>query len=189
MSWLRDVDRWLCAEVIPHQAAFLSLAGRLTGDPEIAKDIIHDVYAELLVGEGWRAALNPRAFVMRIVYCRSLNWMKRQAVVPLQLIPNFETLMIAHDGPDAFAALSDREELETVMAVLRRLPKQCRQVVTMRRIEEMAPRAIAETLGLSVSTVEKHLSKGLTFLAESLRDRKVARRGDRHLTPAKIEGE
>lgn len=189
MSWLRDVDRWICSEVMPHQAAYLSLAGRLTGDQEIAKDILHDVYAEILAGEGWRAAVNPRAFVMRIVYCRSINWLKKQKVVPLQPLPTFETLLMADQEPDAFAALSDREELETVMAVIRRLPSQCRQVVTMRRIDELPPRVIAVRMGISVWTVEKHLAKGLTFLAENLRDRKVARRGNRQVAPPRSEAE
>lgn len=190
MSWLRDVDRWICAEVMPHQAAFVSLAVRLTGDQEIAKDVLHDVYAELLAGEGWRAAITPRAFVMRIVYCRSIDWVNRQKVVPILMLPNFEALMVADRGPDAFAALSDKEELETVMAVIRRLPRQCRQVVIMRRLDEMSPRRIAEKMGISVWTVEKHLAKGLTFLAENLRDRKVARRGDRQVKiPSKSEAE
>ena len=182
MSWIRDVDRWICTDVMPHQAAFLSLAIRLTGDPDVARDVLHDVYAELLSGEGWRNAVNPRAFVMRIVYCRSVNWVNKQKVVPIQSVPTFESVMVADDGPDAFAQLSDREELETVMAVIRRLPRQCRQVVTMRRIEELSPRTIAEQLGISVRTVEIHLGKGLTFLADNLRDRKVARRGDRQVS-------
>ena len=189
MAWLREVDRWVCAEVMPHQAAFLSLAVRLTGDPEIAKDILHDVYAELLSGEGWRSAVHPRAFVMRIVYCRSVNWVNKQKVVPLQAMPNFESLIMAADTPDAFEALSGKEELETVLAVIRQLPRQCRQVLTMRRIEEKPPSEIASQLGISVSTVEKHLSRGLNFLAESLRDRKVARRGDRRVIPARVEAE
>jgi RNA polymerase sigma factor (sigma-70 family) len=175
---------------MPHQAALLSLAVRLTNDAEVAKDILHDVYAELLTGEGWRVAINPRAFVMRIVYCRSVDWVNRQKIVPIQNLPKFDALMVADKGPDAFVVLSDKEELETVMAVIRRLPKQCRRVLTMRRIEEMSPKIIAARLGISIWTVEKHLAKGLTFLAENLRDRKVARRGDRQVKlPAKFEAE
>jgi RNA polymerase sigma-70 factor (ECF subfamily) len=174
---------------MPHQAAFMSLAGRLTGDQEIAKDILHDVYAEILTGEGWRAAINPRAFVMRIVYCRSINWLKKRTVVPLSPLPSFETLLMADQEPDAFMALSDKEELEAVMAIIRRLPRQCRQVVTMRRIEELPPRVIATRMGITVRTVEKHLAKGLTFLAENLRDRKVARRGNRQVALPKSEAE
>jgi len=189
MSWLREIDRWICSEVMPHQAALLSLAVRLTGDAEAGRDILHDVYAEILAGEGWRSAINPRAFVMRIVYCRAINWVNKQKVVPLLPLPPLDALMVAATEPDAFAALSDKEELEIVLAVIRRLPHQCRQVVTMRRIEELSPKAIAERLGCSLSAVEKQLAKGLTFLAENLRDRHVARRGDRQVAPAKVQAE
>lgn len=189
MSWLRDVDRWLCAEVLPHQYAFVALATRLTGDAEIAKDVVHDVYAEVLDGEEWRQALSPKAFVMRIVYCRSLDWVRKQRIVPLQPMPSFESLLFADTEPNAFSALSDKEELAAVLEMMRDLPKQCSQVVMMRRIEEVPPREIAKRLGLSLSTVEKHLARGLTLLAEKLGQQKVSRRGDRQVMPAKSEGE
>lgn len=176
MSWLRDVDRWLCDEVIPHQYAYQALARRLTDNPEVARDIVQDVYAEVLSGEGWRDAVNPRAYILRIVYCRAVNWVNRQKVVPMQHLPAFETLSFAGDEPDAFSLLADRQELAAVLDALSRLPRQCRQVVTMRRIEEVPPREIAQRLGLSLSTVEKHLARGLVLLAEKLADRKPVRR-------------
>ncbi|MEO7169252.1 MAG: sigma factor-like helix-turn-helix DNA-binding protein, partial [Sphingomonas sp.] len=38
------------------------------------------------------------------------------------------------------------------------------------KFEELPPRAIAERLGLSLSTVEKHLSRGILLLSRALRD-------------------
>lgn len=176
MSWLRDVDRWLCDEVVPYQYAYHALARRLTGNVEVARDIVQDVYAEVLAGEGWRDAINSKAYVLRIVYCRAVNWVNRQKVVPMQQLPAFETMVFADHEPDAFDTLADRQELAAVLDALSQLPRQCRQVVTMRRIDEMPPREIARRLGISLSTVEKHLAKGLVLLAEKLADRKPLRR-------------
>ncbi len=171
MSWLRDVDRWVCAEVLPNQHAFQALARRMTGNAEVARDIVQDVYAEVLGGEGWRKAIDPKAFVMRIVYCRSVDWINRQKIVPIQAMPEYEGTAFADNGPDAFESLSGREELAAVLEILDALPTRCRQVVTMRRIEDLPPKEIARRLDITLTTVERHLARGLTMLAERLAER------------------
>jgi RNA polymerase sigma factor (sigma-70 family) len=177
MSWLRSVDRWMLHQVLPHQHAYHALARRLTDNAEVARDIVQDVYAELLAGDGWRKARDPKAFVMRIVYCRSVDWVNRQSVVPIHPLPTYEGLAYADFGPDAFERMSGREELRTVLEILDELPKRCREVVTMRRIEELPPKEIARRLGINLTTVERHLARGVTMLADRLAVRGSLRRG------------
>jgi len=176
MNWLRDVDKWLCDEVLPHQGAYVALARRLTGISDTARDLVQDVYAEILAGEGWRSARNPKAFVMRIVYCRAVNWVNRQKVVPMRNMPSLELLLEYEDSPDAFEVLSGREELTAVMEALGELPQRCREVVTMRRIDELSPPEIAKRLGITVTTVDRHLGRGVALLIEKLGDRMSRRR-------------
>jgi RNA polymerase sigma-70 factor (ECF subfamily) len=54
------------------------------------------------------------------------------------------------------------------MSAISQLPPQCRKVVIMRRIDELRPRDIAQKLGISLSTVEKHLARGMVLLADYL---------------------
>jgi RNA polymerase sigma factor (sigma-70 family) len=175
MSWLRPVDRWLCDEVLPHQHAYLGLARRLTRNAEAANDIVQDVYAEVLQGDTWKTARDPKAFVLRIVYCRAVNWVNRQKIVPLHPLPEYEGLSYADFGADAFDKLSGREELEAVLAILADMPTRCRQVITMRRIEELPPREIARRLGIDLVTVRRHMARGVAMLAERLGQRGSAR--------------
>jgi len=175
MSWLRDVDRWLCDEVLPHKHAYLALARRLTRNAEAASDIVQDVYAEVLQGDTWKTARDPKAFVLRIVYCRSVNWVNRQKIVPLHPLPEYEGLLYADFGPDAFDKLSGREELEAVLEILADMPTRCRQVITMRRIEELPPREIARRLGIDLVTVRRPMARGVAILAERLGQRGTVR--------------
>ena len=171
MSWFRDVDRWLSDEVLPYQHAYVALARRLTGNSEIAKDIVHDVYAEILAGESWRTANDPKAWVLRIVYCRAVNWSKRQKIVPIHQLPEYESINFSDFGPDAFARLSGREELELVMDILNELPSRCRQVITLRRIEELPPQEISRRLGIDLATIRGHLARGMSILTRRLAER------------------
>jgi len=175
MSWLRPVDRWLCEEVLPHKHAYLALARRLTRNAEVASDIVQDVYAEVLQGDNWKTARDPKAFVLRIVYCRAVNWVNRQKIVPIHQLPEYEGLSFADFSPDAFDSLSGREELGAVMEILEEMPTRCRQVITMRRIEELPPREIARRLGIDGVTVRRHMARGLALLTKGLAARGAVR--------------
>ena len=46
------------------------------------------------------------------------------------------------------------------------LPDRCREVLTLRKIQGLPQREVAERLGLSESTVEKHVSAGIRRCAD-----------------------
>lgn len=53
------------------------------------------------------------------------------------------------------------EKLRALMQVVNSLPPKCRQVFVLRMIDGLSQREIGERLGITVSTVEKHLARGL----------------------------
>ena len=167
-SWIRDVERWFGANISPYERDFLGIARRLTGDLDSARDVVHDAYAKVLAGETWSTLTHPRAYVMRVVYNLGLNRLRDAKVVPIQQYARVETVSYADMGPDAFETLSSRQEVERLMDAIANLPPQCRKVVTMRKIDELRPREIAQRLNISLSAVEKHLARGLVLLANHL---------------------
>ncbi len=167
-AWIRDVERWFGANLSPYERDFLGLARRLTGDIDSARDLVHDAYARILSGDTWTTLTHPRAYVMRAVYNLGLNKLRSARVVPMQQYAKTETISYADLSPDQFETLSSRQEIDLLMNAIAQLPPQCRRVVTMRKIEEMRPRDIAAKLGISLSTVEKHLARGLVLLTEYL---------------------
>jgi RNA polymerase sigma-70 factor (ECF subfamily) len=52
-----------------------------------------------------------------------------------------------------------------VLEHLDKLPARQRRVVTLRRVEGLSMRGVADELGLSVSAVEKLLASSMRFLA------------------------
>ncbi|MDC7684239.1 RNA polymerase sigma factor [Asticcacaulis sp. BYS171W] len=165
---MRDIDRWFCAEISPYESQYTALAMRLTGTIDNARDLVHDAYAQVLSQEKWRQIDNPRAYVMRTIYNLGLNSIRRARVVSMQQLADADAITQVDISPDAFDTFSDREELGRVLAAVEQLPPQCRKVVVMRRIEDLPPREVARRLNLSLSTVEKHLARGLVLLADLL---------------------
>lgn len=168
MTHLRPIDRWFIAEVLPHEQALLSTARRLSGDADSARDLVQDAFARLFSLENWAAITSPRAYVMRMMRNQVVEQARRAQVVRFEQLTAIDTFDVADDAPDAFRVTSAREEFRRVEDAMRTLPERCRDVLTLRRFEERSPREIARLLGLSLSTLEKRLARGLHLLAVAL---------------------
>ena len=78
--------------------------------------------------------------------------------------------------PDAFNVLVDeispeqqmsaRQELKRLAEAFDRLPERCREVVWLRRVQEMSQKEVAAQLGITEKTVEKQIAKGARVIAD-----------------------
>ena len=176
MTWLRDVDRWFIDEVLPHRAAYRRQAARLVVSAE-AEDLVQEAYARAIAASRHREILNPRSFVLTIIRNLAHERHRRATVVRFEHLADLEAMEIADSAPDQFAILSGNIELARLIDLMDRLPPQARAVVKMRRIEGLLPRDIAARMNLSVSTVEKHLAKGLAILAHAMQEAPIEEDG------------
>lgn len=167
-SWVRDVDRWFRDHVSPHEGLFLRVARRMTGNLETARDLVQDAYAAVLTGERWRSVENPRAFVRKAITNLALDGLRRQKVVPMEQFADTEMSALADVSPDACQSLSDRESLRLVLAAIEKLPRQCRQIFILRRIDDLPPAEIASRLGIGIGTVKSQLARGMVELHKYL---------------------
>ena len=177
LRWLREVDRWFIDSVLPHGASFRAYARRLIGDASEAEDLVQEAYAQVLSGADWRRIVSPDRFILRTIRNLACDRVRRANVVHFKDVAALEAAPDPLPGPAE--QVQDRDELQRVLAAVQRLPPQCRKVVLMRRAEGLSPREIAEKLRISVSTVEKHLAKGLRLLTHILADEELGFGGAR----------
>jgi RNA polymerase sigma factor (sigma-70 family) len=182
-TWLKEADVWFSQHLFPYESALLAVARRMTGNRETARDMVQETYADMLAGERWRTVQNPRAYAMRALRNYALTFLQRARVVPIELIANMETLPHVDDAPNAHDLLSAKEKRDLLLKAIEALPPKCRQVVKLRRLREMPQKEIAKHLGISESSVEKHLARGMQLIAESLQAFEL-RAGDATEVPA-----
>ena len=168
MAWLRDIDRWFATRVLPYAGNYRAYARKLIGDEAEAEDLVQEAYAKVLGVADWRRLEAPDRFVMTIIRNLAFERFRRAKVVGIRQIGVLEMDRLVDPAPDAYAVTSARQELDLVLAALDRLPEQCRKVLTLRKMYGLSPGQIAVRLNLSVSTVEKHLAKGLRLLTKAL---------------------
>lgn len=168
MAWLRDIDHWFANRVLPFAGNYRAYARKLIGDEAEAEDLVQEAYAKVLGVPDWRRLEAPERFVMTIIRNLAFERFRRAKVVGIRQIGVLEMDLLADPAPDAYAITSARQELDLVLAALERLPEQCRKVLTLRKMYGLSPAQIAVRLNLSISTVEKHLAKGLRLLTKAL---------------------
>jgi len=60
------------------------------------------------------------------------------------------------------------QQMRLLLQAVNGLPPKCRDVFVLRMIDGLSQREIAERLGIAVSTVEKHLARGLQQCRQEL---------------------
>lgn len=161
--------RWFREEVLPLEPELRAYARRFVvpGEADV-EDLVHEVFVRAIATQNWREVQHPRVFAMRILRNLAYDALRRRKIVAIDTVADLEALGIIDGQPGPEAALASREELKELQALVEGLPTMCRRVFTLRKVYDLSPAEIAEQLGISVSTVEKHLAKGLRICAEKL---------------------
>lgn len=140
------------------------------GNPHEAQDIAHDAYLRTYAAMQGKEVNRPKAFLFTTARRLALNFRIRRAD---RMRPEENAVLDrqAAGTPDASVLLMDRQEQEAVEAAITALPEGCREVLILRNREELSHQEIADRLGISRSTVEKHLARALRLLREALAEK------------------
>ncbi len=165
----RDFDEravWLARMVVPHEPALRSwLKLRRVIDFEI-DDIVQETYAKILSLDSVDGIRNPRAYAYQIAHSILVSQVRRSRVVSIRATGDVERLGVAAPDPSPERQLADRDELRELARAIASMPRKCRIVFTLRRIEGLDHQEIARRLRISRKTVEKRMTQGLRHLME-----------------------
>ena len=145
-----------------------AFAKKYVDDLEVAKEIVQDLFVHLFeIRNSLIINTSLKSYLFRSVRNRCLNHLMQIQGQER----NLENLNLQE------ASVSDSEDkiLETeleyqIYKIVSQLPEQCRKIFLMSRVEGNKNREIAQTLNLSVRTVETQISKALKILRNCLQD-------------------
>jgi len=154
----------------------LRFAKEYVGDWHDAEDILQNVFLKL-----WEkrtlllADTNLNAYLLTMVKNRCIDFLNHQKVVERyannQKLIEQEAVFNLHAISKFNPEQMDIESLEQLAEkAIAELPNQCRKVFELSRYEELKYKEIAEKLGISVKTVETHISNALKILRIKLKD-------------------
>ena len=150
-----------------HFKALHSYAYTILKDDAIAEEMVQNVFFKLWEKkEQLDIQTSLKAYLYKAVYHESLNYLKHQKVKSVHQA--YDMHSTDHTSNLAEKKLLQGELENKLQMAMNDLPEQCRTIFQLSRFEELKYREIADTLGLSVKTVENQMGKALKILRSKL---------------------
>ncbi|MBL8270274.1 RNA polymerase sigma factor [Steroidobacter sp.] len=181
------MQEWFRREILPHEAALLRfLRRKLKSDADVA-DMRHDTYVRVLEAAERSIPTSPKSFLFSVARNLLIDRARRERIVAIDLLEDMDVLNVLVDEISPERRVNGRQQLQRVATLFRRLPQRCREVVWLRRIEDLSQRTIASQLGIAEATVEKHLVRGVRMLTDALYGEQADQEDNSRRRPAEAE--
>lgn len=133
------------------------------------EDILQDAFVRSFEAEGRYRIRNARAFLLRTATNLALNHASRagyRTTGDLDELAGSQVHATATESVEAEVDAGDR--FREFCRVVAGLPDQCRRAFILKKVYGLSQKEIAVELGISESTVEKHIARGLLLCRDGL---------------------
>ncbi|MDB6084745.1 MAG: hypothetical protein JWN43_2626 [Gammaproteobacteria bacterium] len=160
---------WFLSQVFRHRAALHRYLRRFTSGAEDVEDLVQETYVRIYALPDYRKIDSPRALLFRIAHNMAVERARRHATQATDTVGDLEQLSVYSTEASADEQIDARQRFESFCAAVDRLPPLCRRVFVLRKVYRLSHDEIAEVLGVSHSTIEKHVAKGLLRCRDYMR--------------------
>lgn len=183
-----ETDRWFEEEILVHEASLTRFLRRSWRNQSEVDDIRQEAYVRV-----YRAALkefpsSPKSFLFTTARNLLTDLIRRNRIISIEAVggcKELDDLGLVSDEISQDRVVGSRQELQRLAEALDDLPPRSRQVLWLRRVEEMPQKLVARKLNISEGSVEKALARAVRLLAEKLysgsADRLSSSRGEKTL--------
>lgn len=146
-----------------HAHELQRFARRRVGRQE-AEDIVQDAYLHLLQRGAAATLEHPRAYLFRIAANLAVDAARKARTRSRFAENEAGFLSLAATEASPAVAAEDASEMRRFDMCLAELPPLCRQAFLLNRMNGLTHAVIAERLGVSIRTVDRHILKALNHL-------------------------
>jgi RNA polymerase sigma factor (sigma-70 family) len=163
-----SLDTWFKREILLHEALLLRYLRRVWPRRDEVQDLRQEIYVRV-----YEAARNvrptaPRAFLLATARNLVTDRVRRGRVVRIEAVGDLDVLNVIVDELSPERRLSAWQELKRVTRAFNQLPPRCREIVWLKKVDDLSMQEVANLLGLSVRTVENQVLKGMRLLSDTV---------------------
>jgi RNA polymerase sigma factor (sigma-70 family) len=159
---------WFLREVLPLESTLMQYLRHNWRDRSGVDDLLQDVYMRVFEAAQKQLPEKTKPFVFTTARNLLVSRVREQQIVPFEAVADLDALDVAIDTPDAERSVIARDDLRRLRDAIDTLPARYRDVVILRRIENLSRPEIAVRLNISEPSVSVYLSAGMTALADAL---------------------
>lgn len=149
---------------------------RFVGSSETAKEIVQEAF--LRTYRQRESVTTLRAFLFSTARNLAANEYRHRRIAERSTMGDFGDSRVKNERESLEAELLRDERNRLIQEAIDRLPPQCRAAFTLRVFHECSYKEVAERLGISAKTVEKHIARGLHETHRYVNRRYTATRPD-----------
>jgi RNA polymerase sigma factor (sigma-70 family) len=167
------LNEWFVREVLPHEKGLTRYLRRVWRNRSEVDDLLQEVYVRVYEAAAKARPVAVKSFLFTTARHLIADRARRGRVVSIEAVGDSEVLNVLMDELTPERRLDARQELKRLAQAFARLSPRCREVVWLRRVDELTQKEVAQKLGISDRTVETYLMRGMQLVADAL----YARRG------------
>jgi RNA polymerase sigma factor (sigma-70 family) len=160
-----DLDHWFAREILPHEESLTRFLARAWPQRDEIHDLRQEIYTRVYQAAAAQRPNLPKSFLFATARHLMTDRLRRNRVVSIEAVGDLHDSNVLMDERSPERWLDARQMLKRLAEALDRLPDRCREVVWLRRVEDLPQKQIAARLGISEKTVEKQIAKGTRLIA------------------------
>lgn len=144
---------------LTHKEAIVDFLLRKVKCPDAAQDLSQETYLRLLGKDSLTHTDNLPGYLFRTAERLSIDFIRHHQRSGAKTQELDDELTCPLMQPEDFAILS--QQCERLLQAIASLPRQCRHILLLRKIDELTYAQIAGKLGISEKTVQRQLVKAM----------------------------
>jgi RNA polymerase sigma factor (sigma-70 family) len=146
---------------LEHKSVLKRYLSRFLTSPDDIDDVLQETFLRAFQAEGKDARIrSPKAYLTRIARNIALKELHKRSTLVFGYVDEVATPETYGSTPTEQHVV-EHERIAVFCKAAASLPAQCRKAFLMCKVYGFSHQEIAQELGISVSTVEKHLASGL----------------------------
>jgi RNA polymerase sigma factor (sigma-70 family) len=170
-------QRWFSHQVQPHGSALKAFVRNaypsISGDTD---DVVQETFLRIWKARAKYPILSAKAFLFRVAKNVAIDTLRHRRSSPIDAVPDLSRLPVADQNVGDGAGMACRqEEITLLVDALEALPPRIREIIVLRKFQNLSQRDVAERLGISELTVQEQVYRGIRRMEKFLVKRGVLR--------------
>jgi RNA polymerase sigma-70 factor (ECF subfamily) len=161
-----SVEAWFAREILAHEDALVRYLRRCWPHADDVLDLRQETYIRVFEAARRERPHQPKSFLFTTARHLMADRMRRGRIVSIEAVGDFESLNVPVDEAGPERRQDARQSLRRLAEAFDRLPDRCREVVWLRKVEELPQKEVARRMGVAEKTVEKQVAKGARLIAD-----------------------
>ena len=158
---------------VDHQRPLKSFISRFIRRPQDIDDIAQETFVRAFLAEKKGDIQHPKAYIYRVARNLGFETLTKKSNQLTSYIEDSCDQSLLQSDENVEDSMATTEKFDRVKIAISELPPQCQRVFIMHKVYGFKYREISQQLGISVSTVEKHIMTGLKKCRQSVRHQEM----------------